>query len=768
MKQSYAFNLEKKRFLAISFHGRLSGGGNAFIEQTMQWCHKQGMQCAWIYFATFDNKPFEEFNCTQTKYGYLLQIPHGFSQTVLEQWIDILRPDIVHHQGHKRVEIMKVLDKFNIPAVCGIHFWNGIIDLNAATYNVDVQKHIDLHKPSPEFNLVNQHRNLTWYVCSEFVRNIIKTVCKVDIPKVICPASSYEHTKCDYNDVQNALCVAQINIHKLKGGLIFHHLIKNLPDIPFIGVQSEHHSEELDKQIRNSVNEHKLPVKILTFTLDIKNDVYKNSKILLVPSLVDETFCRTVNEALANGIVIVTTGKGNILDLVGEAAIIVNEDNLDEWVSIVKQLHSNVTLWTEYSQRSLRQYKKCSEKVHEEKFVDLVQSVMDKSKLRNLMFFCPFTSQGLGIQVRNYVLFLRKAYNVFIFSFKPYNAAKAIDLQKDPEEWNIPNVTIFYSNFERENVPDSELIDFVHTHNIGKFIIPETCWKRVFQINELMHKLHVKTLAIPNLEIIRRDELHKHIAFNKILCNNDITLRTLKDLAFENVNFLGYVEHKNCSDQNSTSISQIDRSLNVLDLNSCEPKKIRLLCLGGFNAISRKKADKIAQAVVQSDLKDKIHLTITLQNHILYDLKKLEQFRSEENITIIEDNLTNSQINDLYKSSDICFQVSGQEGLGLSFYQSLSQNVPVISLKTNPHQEIIKHEKNGWLLDCFHSPMLDNNSGLIQRADFSVDDLIILLQHLSNNRHEIEKMKSNIMIANAKHELRQKVFMSNFLKLLDF
>jgi len=45
-------------------------------------------------------------------------------------------------------------------------------------------------------------------------------------------------------------------------------------------------------------------------------EIYKKTKILLAPSLCDETFFRTVNEAMMNGIPVITTGQGNITYLV--------------------------------------------------------------------------------------------------------------------------------------------------------------------------------------------------------------------------------------------------------------------------------------------------------------------------------------------------------------------------------------------------------------------------------------------------------------------
>ena len=52
--------------------------------------------------------------------------------------------------------------------------------------------------------------------------------------------------------------------------------------------------------------------------------IYKKTRIFLDPSLCDETFCRTVNESMMNGIPVITTGAGNIKYLVGKAGYVIS------------------------------------------------------------------------------------------------------------------------------------------------------------------------------------------------------------------------------------------------------------------------------------------------------------------------------------------------------------------------------------------------------------------------------------------------------------
>jgi hypothetical protein len=60
------------------------------------------------------------------------------------------------------------------------------------------------------------------------------------------------------------------------------------------------------------------------------------------------------------------------------------------------------------------------------------------------------------------------------------------------------------------------LAEFIKKNNIGKCIIPETCWYRIFQMAKLMRDNNVNCYAIPNIEIVRKDEIVKHKYFYKI------------------------------------------------------------------------------------------------------------------------------------------------------------------------------------------------------------------------------------------------------------
>ena len=58
------------------------------------------------------------------------------------------------------------------------------------------------------------------------------------------------------------------------------------------------------------------------------------------------------------------------------------------------------------------------------------------------------------------------------------------------------------------------------------------------------------------------------------------------------------------------------------------------------------------------------------------------------------------EIIDEYVNNDIMIHLGDHEGLGLGFYEALYSRIPILTLNCQPNNEIIKHLKNGWLIEC--------------------------------------------------------------------
>jgi glycosyltransferase involved in cell wall biosynthesis len=733
--------LYNKIYVIATLWSQGGGGGEAFMEDTMEYAHKLGMKVYWLAFANMSNKTYDRLQIIKSKYGTYINIPDGFSKDVLLNWLKLLKPDIIHHQGLLREDFYNASKELRTEFLTGFHFWNDGIELDVKTYNTDILKNKHLHKAHKVFEYLKTQKYFNFYCASKFVQECFQEITKVFVPDIIYPSSSSNKYLIDNYEPWNSKYVVMINIHKLKGGYIFYHLLKNCKNVNFLCVRTEDKSKELDELIKKEIQLNHPNSVYMEKTNNIKN-IYSLTKIMLCISLVDETFCRVVNEAMMNGIPVLSTHKGNIKYLLGGTSPILSIDNYDEWIKTVETLYNNKNMYDLMSKMMREKYKIHSDKIASKQFENVIYKTILKSKEMNIGILTPWTDQGLGIQSKNYNDILKDTYNIFIFGIKPYHSQ--IDKLKDTDYWKHDN--IYHSPNSREDIKDIEIIDFCYKYNIGKFIIPETCWFRIFEIAQLLKTLNVKTYAIPNIEIVRYDELHKHNLFYKILCNNNICLKHMKKLKV-NTEYVGY-------------------GINTIELKEKEFKNdiIKFLFIGGLNAFTRKQVVEVCESFCLIDNKN-IYLTVTIQLANEEHLKILEHYRNNKNITFITEQLSRKEILELYYTHHINIQVSKHEGLGLGFYESILTGTPCISLNVPPHNEVILDNVNGWLIDSYYKKMVDNDDSLLESAYFNTQDLANKINEIGNKESVISMINS--LKQDIKNRLDIKYFRERFINSLN-
>ena len=747
---------KNKVYVIVSKWGYPFGGGESFLYTTIEWATKLGMHSYWLCFTDAKNKNFEELTIEKLAGGYMIKIPGGYNDNVLYNWLRLLNPHFVHHQGHMRRNFYNVCEKLRIEFISGFHFWFGAIILDSAKLNANILENYACHKTDPELEYMLKQKYATLYTVTPFVSECIEKVTGYKITDHIYSSSSIDSIKIPNMNIKLNKFVTMVNIHYLKGGELFLYLIEKCTNISFLGIKTEYFSDELDEKIRLAMDKRNNSGNgtqcILLDRIDNPKIIYQQTQILLAPAIVDETFCRVVNEAMMNGIPVVSTGQGNIKNLMGNSGYILPYDNKDLWVNTLNYLYNNDDLLTKQSEKTLQEYENYSETKAFELFKDITKKVMLKSKDMNVMIFTPWCDQGLGIQSRNYAHILNETnYNVFIFALKPYNANTCLELQKDPNEWILPNKnnnynndkydndtydthsSIYYSSNDREHVTDAEIINFVKKYNIGKCLLPETCWFRVFEIAKLLNRLNVKCYAIPNIEIVRKDELYKHRYFYKILCNNKLCLNIFNKYGVNNTNYIGY--GINDHGQFKTKIKS---------------DKVKFLFIGGMNAFSRKHILDICEGFSEAYKNNpNIHLTCTIQKTNLLEIddkEKLDKYMDHPGIIFIQSHLSYTEIMNLYYSHHVSIQVSKHEGLGIGFYESLSTGTPIITLDTAPHNEIVIDNVNGWIIPCYYKTMTDNKDPIFESAYFDPKHLAKKIYDISINFNTYDELIKKLMI----------------------
>lgn len=715
-------------YLIVTLWAYPFGGGEAFLHDTMKWAHSRGMRVFWISFARAgpESSTHAQFQVHAHEFGTLIDVPGDMTASSLALWLRLLKPDIVHHQGHCRSEVVAACCAHGVPIMSGVHFWNGVVNLNGPTGNHQIMSHIAQHKPCKEFLPLTANRNVVLYACSEFVQSAVQQITGHKIDNIIYPASDDSNRiKMSYKDRlkrRRAMHVTLINIVSDKGGDILAQLAQKLPQIPFLGIQTA-----------EGANTHQLssPSSIEPCTNQVWS-IYGRTRILLVPSLVDETFCRVANEGLMHQLPMITTGNGFIAQMLGDAAIYLPGDDVEAWAATIEALyHDEARLWN-LSQKAAKRYKHFSVGVAQPQFNRVCDETLAK-KFYNIMFFVPWCDQGLGIQAKYYVEALRRTpFNVCIFSYCPYACISGVEtaraLQANAAEWEN-SATVFYSKWHREAVPDSEIIEFVRRHHIGVCVIPETCWSRVFEIAELLQSMHVKCHAIPNIEIVRKDEVYRHKVFDKILCNNELCAAHFQRWGFDNTTTIGFALPSMPSIPVVAQPKQPTKKKNKVPPPKTE--ELKFLFMGGFNAQSRKQMNEVMQAFVEAaETWPTISLTVCFQKR-----QPGMVLLSHPRIHVIDKHMNNAEVKALLQSHQVFIQVSKHEGLGLGFFEALSAQLPVLTLDTAPHNEIIVDGVNGWTIPCFFrdEAVLENMDGVIQPAFFEIQALCDKMCYIANS-----------------------------------
>lgn len=141
--------------------------------------------------------------------------------------------------------------------------------------------------------------------------------------------------------------VTYINPHPQKGLDVALAVAKSCPDIPFLFQEAWPLSPDqlnlLKKQIAI------LPNVIFQRCVSDARQVYKRTKILLVPSKWEESYGRVASEAHFSGIPVVASNIGGLPEAVGNGGILINSQvangDVSEWVEAINDLWNDNALY---------------------------------------------------------------------------------------------------------------------------------------------------------------------------------------------------------------------------------------------------------------------------------------------------------------------------------------------------------------------------------------------------------------------------------------
>ncbi|MDB5745687.1 MAG: FkbM family methyltransferase [Massilia sp.] len=710
-------------YLIPTHLGYPMGGGESFLHQTCRILSEFAVKCVWQSFLDPATGWYASASLTHTPYYIDVRHAGGCSKEAIELAVDEFHPDLIHAQGGTGDVAMEIAQQQRLTTLIGYHFWHGLVDLGASG-NKHILDNLDEHKlregAPPSSRLVHK------YVASEFMQEVCTRLGSKEKLKVIHPISDAAQFLAQRDDLGKY--VLQVNVVPGKGGGIFLDCVKALGhEIPFMGVQSEPGESGFFVELANEMAAR--PQCVLTSYGNVR-EFYRSARIVIVPTLVDETFCRVAFEAAMNGIPVLCTANGYLPSMLGDTGVFLPEDPA-EWVDCIRTLY--------HDEARLRQIGEAQRtrlaRMFGSDFGDFIGSAMgliDNAATRNIGIFTVWGDLGLGNLSHGHARLLRSAgYRVHIFSFQPYAAiGKGLVKQQDPADWSVPENadSVYYSFNHREEVSAYELTQFVLAHDIHTLLVPEVCWQpnwdRLFEMR--VNRLNV--CSIPMIEIVIREEIPHHNRLSTTFYCTRLSEQALSAAGVHNGAFLGYGQGRPLPPERVAAKRA----------RLAQRPKIRFLHVAGHNPRTRKNTPQVIEAFSKAlALRDDIELTVTSMDPI----DSYYPGQIPAGITVVDRSLGRNEILDLYEEHDVSIQVSSHEGLGLGFYESISRCTPVLSLDAPPHNEIVLDGETGWLIAARPLPMPDNDRSIVSAWQF--DTFALTERILSLRREEIDHVTAS-------------------------
>lgn len=209
------------------------------------------------------------------------------------------------------------------------------------------------------------------YSNGSFVQNVMK--------KLVGFQSKVLHPFIDFSDCavpkgkHDPKYVTMVNPDPGKGGDTLVHLVQSMPDVEFLAVKV---SNKCDYRAVDAAAKACKNLTIWEFQKDVRK-VYEKTKLLIIPTIVDETFGRVIQEAQSNGIPVIGRDVGGIKDTMGDGGILIGKfEDDDVWVEEVRKVLGDKELYNDLSKKGLENVKKIDFKAEMDSiFKDVTEAV---------------------------------------------------------------------------------------------------------------------------------------------------------------------------------------------------------------------------------------------------------------------------------------------------------------------------------------------------------------------------------------------------------
>ncbi len=256
--------------------------------------------------------------------GYPVEVLDDFAAS-LPVFINEFQPEVIWTQMEGAEQVAAIARRKKIPCLYFIH---------------------DAELPSSELKALAK-LGCGFVTSSQFLSQKAGKVLRREVPVV------YPCPRLDFG-VSGAVdgYVTMINPHRVKGVETFFRIAKALPEVRFLLLESwklnDNDLETLNKQLTS------LPNVEFRHRVDDMAEIYRETKLLIVPSVWEEGFGMVAVEAQSCGIPVIASNRGGLPEAVGKGGILIDDyRNPDHWVDAIMQIMGNPETYAQYRELAL-------------------------------------------------------------------------------------------------------------------------------------------------------------------------------------------------------------------------------------------------------------------------------------------------------------------------------------------------------------------------------------------------------------------------------
>lgn len=355
---------EKPKVLAFNkFYSPPLGGGEYFLQQILQYLKKKRFDVLSACYC--DPDPTKKMKTEIYNWDGIDVYRFGvMSSSIMENFFKQHKPDLIITQSFDAPVIVSIAKKLGIKTILGTHFWRNICEVQDNFVNM-LSRPLDTVHIRKDLHRVFREADET-YVNSDYMQKAVERYVGIKIPRIIYPMFDKDRV---VSKERNPKYITLINCDTGKGGRLFVELAKSMPEFDFmcLGLGNEilPENKAINDEIKNIKN-----IKVVENTDNVA-EVYKETKIILVPSNVDETFSMCALEAMSNGIPVIASCYGNLPFLVRNGGFILDPIDVFEWEEKVRELFDE-SVYQIYSENALKRSKDFDSETQLRKFYEMV------------------------------------------------------------------------------------------------------------------------------------------------------------------------------------------------------------------------------------------------------------------------------------------------------------------------------------------------------------------------------------------------------------